>query len=113
MEIEMRLRMRLTLLLACLALLAANATMATCGAPINARQAIQQARIHQGLHEGDLTLREGARLEARQQHVRRIESRYRANDGVLGPIERCDLNRRLDANSAQIWRQRHDRQRYR
>ena len=109
----MRPRKRVILLLACLALLVANTAMATCGAPINARQAIQQARIHQGLHEGDLTFRERARLEARQQHVRRVESRYRANDGVLGPMERCDLNRRLDANSAQIWRERHDRQRYR
>ena len=94
-------------------MLVADIAIAACAAPINGRQANQQLRIHQGVVQGDLTRREQARLQARQQHIARVEARYRANDGVLGPRERCDLNRRLNSSSRQIWRQRHDAQRYR
>ena len=78
---------------------------------VNARQWNQGARIHAGVAHGGLTLREAARLGARQAHIRHIEHHYRA-DGHLGPRERADLQRRLDRSSAAIRRQAHDRQRW-
>ena len=78
---------------------------------INERQWNQSARIDAGVARGALTPREAARLDARQAHLRRVESHYRA-DGRLGPHERADLQRRLNRNSAAIWRQAHDRQRW-
>lgn len=104
--------MRIVVLTALLLVLAATeAVAAGCAAPINARQANQQARIANGAEQGDLTARETLRLQARQQHIRRVEARHRADDGVLGPRERCDLNRRLNSTSRGIGVQRHDRQR--
>jgi hypothetical protein len=78
---------------------------------INGRQWNQSARIDAGLARGALTPRETARLSARQAHIRHVEGHYRA-DGHLGPYERADLQRRLNRNSAAIWRQAHDRQRW-
>lgn len=105
--------MRIAILSALLlAFAATEATAAGCAAPVNARQANQQARIATGVVQGELTARETLRLQARQQHIRQIETRHRADDGVLGPRERCDLNRRLNSASRGIGVQRHDRQRH-
>jgi len=91
----------------------ASAHAAGCAAPINARQSNQDVRLARGVVSGELTLVETARLNARQNHIERVESRYRRNDGHLGRAERCDLNRRLNSSSKQISRNKHDRQRYR
>jgi hypothetical protein len=109
---SMKNSMKWVILLVLALLLGAAQAWAGCAAPVNGRQANQQARIHQGVVQGDLTLREQARLQGRQHHIAHVESRYRSNDGVLGPRERCDLNRRLNSSSQQIRRQRHDGQRY-
>lgn len=93
---------------------APNAAQAAgCAAPINARQSNQDVRQARGVASGELTLVESARLNAQQNHIERLETRYRRNDGHLGPAERCDLNRRLNSSSKQITRNKHDRQRYR
>lgn len=97
----------------CLGLFSQSVQAAGCAAPINARQANQDVRIARGVANGELTLIESARLSARQNHIEHVEQRYRRNDGHLGPAERCDLNRRLNGASGQIYRQKHDRQRYR
>ena len=91
----------------------ASAEAAGCAAPINARQSNQDARIARGVATGQLTLVETARLSARQNRIERVEQRYRRNDGRLGPAERCDLNHRLNHASGAIYRNKHDRQRYR
>lgn len=91
----------------------AEVQAAGCAAPINARQSNQDARIARGVANGELTVVESARLSARQNHIKRVEQRYRRNDGHLGPAERCDLNRRLNNASGSIYRNKHDRQRYR
>ncbi|MCB1636065.1 MAG: hypothetical protein KDI51_15865 [Xanthomonadales bacterium] len=102
-----------TLLMAIGLLLASESVLAAgCAAPVNARQEAQQARMFAGVAQGDLRPAEAWRLQARQAHIRRVEHRYRHNDGVLGPVERCDLNRRLNGVSRGIAVQRHDRQRW-
>ncbi len=90
-----------------------SAQAAGCAAPINARQSNQDVRLARGIVSGELTVRESVRLNARQNHIERVEHRYRSNDGRLGAAERCDLNRRLNGTSRQIYRNKHDRQRYR
>ncbi len=90
-----------------------QAQAAGCAAPINARQHNQDARIVRGALSGELTVVETARLGAQQRRIDRVEDRYRSNDGRLGPAERCDLNRRLNNASGSIYRNKHDRQRYR
>ncbi|MCB1589679.1 MAG: hypothetical protein KDI56_12315 [Xanthomonadales bacterium] len=103
--------MRTLLIALCLLLVTGPVLAAGCAAPINARQSAQQARIGAGIAQGDLRPGETWRLQARQAHIHQVEQRYRHNDGVLGPLERCDLNRRLNGASRGISVQRHDRQR--
>ena len=76
---------------------------------INARQARLDARIDQGIRSGSLNRREAVRLRTQFRDLARLESRYRATNGLsLG--ERRDLDRRFDALSARIRVQKNDRQ---
>ncbi|HET7844174.1 MAG TPA: hypothetical protein VFL14_08490 [Xanthomonadales bacterium] len=75
--------------------------------PIAERQAAQQARIADGVAHGQLTACEASRLQGRSAAIERRERRYRATGG-LGPAERADLERRLDAVSRDIAEQRRD-----
>lgn len=75
--------------------------------PIAERQAAQQARIADGVARGQLTVCEANRLQARSAAIERRERAYRARAG-LGPAERADLERRLDAVSRDIAEQRRD-----
>lgn len=71
----------------------------------------ENQRIHQGVRSGQLTGRETARLNGEKRQLRREATRYKHNDGHIGPRERADLrrdNRRLSRN---IYHQKHDRQR--
>ena len=68
-------------------------------------------RIHQGVASGQLTALEAAKLNTEKAKLKEEAIRYKVNDGHIGPCERADLrkdNRRLSAN---IYRQKHDRQR--
>lgn len=82
-------------------------TNAASAATINQRQATQSARISAGIASGDLTRHEAQRLRAQQIHIHRVERVCRA-DGVLGPAERADLNRRLNRASGAIAAERSD-----
>jgi hypothetical protein len=95
---------RLTLAVA----LAAGA-FAACAdaAPINTRQARQDARIGAGVAQGQLTRCEARRLNARGNHIEVREQAYRSTAG-LQPWERVDLQRRLNSTSADIAEQRRD-----
>lgn len=90
--------------------LAAFAGNAVAG-EVDRRQARQQARIAQGVAQGDLTVAEQRRLQRQQAHIHNAEARMRADDGVLGPVERARLDHKQDRASGRIYRQRHDGQR--
>lgn len=77
--------------------------------PIDLRQARQQARIHQGLRSGELTRVEARALMHEQRQIRRLERDFRS-DGFLSRAEFRLLDRRLDAASRHIYRERHDDQ---
>jgi hypothetical protein len=76
---------------------------------VDQRQANQEQRIDQGVASGSLTQREANRLERGQQHVDNMENRAKA-DGVVTRAERARLHQAQDAQSARIYRQKHDRQ---
>ena len=76
---------------------------------INRREANQKHRIQQGVHSGELTRRETARLAAEQARIRALERRARA-DGEVTARERARLQRGLNRSSRHIYRQKHDRQ---
>lgn len=60
----------------CAALLMSASTLAVADpVRVDQRQARQDARIDQGVASGELTVREAARLEARQGHIDRVEAR--------------------------------------
>ena len=76
-------------------------------APVNVRQARQDARIAHGAAGGRLTACEAARLDARTDRIERREDVYR-DTGGLQPWERADLQRRLNHSSRDIHEQNHD-----
>lgn len=76
---------------------------------VDQRQEIQDRRIDQGVSSGALTAREAARLDAGQDRVERLEDRAKA-DSVVTRRERAKLHGVQDAQSARIWKQKHDRQ---
>ncbi|HTI39842.1 MAG TPA: hypothetical protein VL484_19935 [Vicinamibacterales bacterium] len=78
------------------------------GRNINKRQARQQNRIYQGIASGSLTRQEAARLERQEGRIDVREARDRRNG--LSPRERTQLERSLNRESRQIYRQKHDKQ---
>jgi hypothetical protein len=76
---------------------------------IDRREYREQQRINQGIRSGELTRREARRLEAGLARVK-IDERFARSDGSLSPRERARLNRELNHESRNIYRQKHDRQ---
>ncbi len=76
---------------------------------INGRQERQQDRIARGIDNGSLTPAEASRIEAQEGRINGLESRLRENG--LTPVERARLERDLNRESQNIYRQEHDRQR--
>jgi hypothetical protein len=74
---------------------------------INARQAMLDRRIDQGVRNGAITRAEAFRLRAQFNQIARLEVSYRR--GGLTAWERNDLDRRFDRLSAQIRYERRDR----
>ena len=97
----------LAVLLGSLSLPALAQSSATPG--IDQRQANQAQRIDQGEASGALTPREARRLERRQGHIERMETRAKA-DGVVTGQERAHLRHAERAESRRILRQKHDAQ---
>jgi hypothetical protein len=93
-----------------LALSMAMAGSATAGTPrLDQRQQHQRQRIHNGVASGALTRPETRRLAAGQAHMRRVESRVKA-DGVVTSRERARLQHEANQQSRRIYRQKHDAQ---
>ncbi|NWG14403.1 MAG: hypothetical protein HXY20_12805 [Acidobacteria bacterium] len=83
--------------------------LTTAEAGINQRQRRQEARIRQGVVSGELTRREYRQLERHAAIIARNEARAKA-DGEFTRGERARINHRLDRQSRQIHRQKHDNQ---
>ena len=77
---------------------------------VHRRQVRQRERIEQGVHSGQLTPRETARLEAGQRHVERMKERMK-EDGRMTPRERARLAHAQNVQSRHIARARHNRRR--
>ena len=77
---------------------------------IEARQRHQMARIEQGERSGALTYREAERLERQEARIERQEDRFRTSGGQFTPRERAKIQRELNRESRQIYRQKHDGQ---
>ena len=77
---------------------------------INKRQARQQARIYQGIVSGSLTRGEARRLEAQEARIAALEARDRHTGGGLSLREHRQLERDLNRESRDIYRQKHDGQ---
>lgn len=71
------------------------------------RNAIQEARISQGLKSGSLSEQEAARLERGQAHVERKEARAGA-DGRVGAVEEHSIQRTENRQSRRIFRKKHN-----
>ena len=70
----------------------------------------ENRRIRQGVHSGELTATETARLKVEEARLKAEAVRFKTNNGNVGPAEKAKLLRdeaRLDRN---IRRQKHDRQ---
>ncbi|MBM4254866.1 MAG: hypothetical protein FJ147_03105 [Deltaproteobacteria bacterium] len=68
----------------------------------------QQARIYQGVRQGQIGPREYRHLERQQWRTNRMRHRFRHNDGSIGPRERARLQHRLNHTSRSIYRARHN-----
>ncbi|MBV9217723.1 MAG: hypothetical protein JO053_16270 [Acidobacteria bacterium] len=77
---------------------------------INRRQENQQDRIAQGIKSGSLTAREAARLEHQETMIDRQEARFRQSGDGLSPKERAKLEKELNRESKNIYKQKHDGQ---
>lgn len=72
-----------------------------------ARDAHQQQRIANGVQNGQLTNREAGRMEHREAHLDRRESRA-GRDGHVGPHEQHGIQRQANRDSRAIHHDRHD-----
>jgi hypothetical protein len=90
----------------------AAATPAAAHSRVNHRQANEQHRIAQGVRSGRLTPYEAARLERQQARIARYEHRSRADGRGLSWQERRRIERMQDRASHNIYRQKHDGQRW-
>src|SRR5262245_36147308 len=95
-----------TLVAIALSLSAGSALAANGKGAINRRQERQQDRISQGIRSGALTPREAARLETQEARIAALEARARHSGGGLSPRERAMLERDLNRESRQIYRQK-------
>lgn len=74
---------------------------------VNMRQHRQHERIAQGVKSGELTHSEAKDLRADQRALRQKERAYKA-DGQLTKAERTDLQKDLNANSKEIYADKHN-----
>lgn len=90
-------------------MLAGSGAFAQSMYDIDRRQDYQQNRIEQGVRSGQITRSEEYRLERGERAIDRAQARAMA-DGHVSPAERQQLERMVDRENRQIYRQSHDRQ---
>ncbi len=74
---------------------------------VDARQAVQEKRIDQGVANGSLSSRETRKLERQQARIDRSENKAK-QDGIVTPKERKMLDRKQDRASRNIAKEKHD-----
>ena len=100
--------MKKSMLFVALAVIATAPAFA--GTPrLNAREANQMARIHQGVQSGSLTRPEARRLRVGEARLNYNEARAKS-DGVVTAAERARLHNEANRESARIHAQKHDAQ---
>ena len=87
----------------------AQAASAPATPRIDAREAMQQARIDAGVASGQLNARETNRLDKQQGRIAATEANAKA-DGTVTARERRHLARMQNRASANIHKQKHDAQ---
>src|SRR5215475_8206990 len=90
-------------------LLAAGGASAQSMYSIDQRQDYQQDRIERGIRDGQITRSEAYRLEQGERAIDRAQARARG-DGVVTPQERARIDRMVDREGREIYRQSHDNQ---
>jgi type IV secretory pathway VirJ component len=90
------------------AVLALSTPAAADAANLVKRQARQQARIAQGVNQGELSRAEAVRLQKSQSRINRSIRRDRADGPGLTTAERAKANARLDQQSLRIHRARNN-----
>ena len=78
---------------------------------LNERQNQQKTRIAQGVASGELTVKEAKKLKQGQVQLQKMENRAK-KDGVVSKKERARLQAKADKESAKIYQQKHDQQKY-
>jgi hypothetical protein len=96
-----------TLIAAALTLAFAGAHAQTNAATTVQRDVNQQTRIENGLKDGSLSTREGAKLEREESRVERLQARD-LKDGKLSPAERAQLNAAQNKVSRDVAAARHN-----
>jgi len=90
-------------------LVASGGAYAQSASNIDWREGNQQQRIDNGIHDGQLTPGETARLEQGQQRIDRTQARDESRGPMTGQ-ERQQLGRMENRESRDIYRDRHDDQ---
>lgn len=89
--------------------LAASTAMAQTATPrVTKREVKQQARINQGVKNGELTKREAVKVEAQQAKINRDKKQAKA-DGVVTPRERAKLTHEQNRASMNIYVKKHNK----
>lgn len=76
---------------------------------IDARQAMQEKRINQGVQSGRLTEAEAAGLQKAESHIDAAQARASA-DGTVTKNEQRHLQKMTNREDHAIYKQKHDRQ---
>jgi hypothetical protein len=76
---------------------------------IDQRQTNQQQRIGQGLESGQVTAKEGVKLEKGQARVQNVETKAKA-DGTVTKAEKAKITHAQNVQSKKIAVQKHDAQ---
>jgi len=98
--------------LTALTLSAAVSTGASAYDQIDARQAVQAARIQQGIRSGEINRFEAMRLRAEQARIAQMERRAEA-DGRVDRYEAAQIRRAQNEASRHIYQESHDSQKRR
>lgn len=89
--------------------LAVTASAANAGTPwIKHRQQRQLDKIAHGIASGRLTAGETARLLQGQARVANLRALAKANDGVVGPLERLAIHNAQTRQAFRIYRLKHN-----
>jgi len=92
-----------------LPVMAQTATPQQPTSEVGRRAENQQDRIANGIKSGQLTAGEAAHLEKNEAKIHNeVKNDRAANGGKLTPQERAKVNRQMDRQSAQIYRDKHN-----